>query len=515
MQAENIQTASNNKRIAKNTVYLFFRMLLTMAVSLYTSRVVLDVLGVSDYGIYNVIGGIVVLVSMINHSMSAATQRFITFELGKNDLKRVADTFSMSMTAHLLICAVVLLIGETLGLFYVANYLNIPPDRHDAALWVYQISLITIIVNIIRIPYNASVIAYEKMSFFAIVSIVEVVLKLLVVYLLLIGDFDKLILYTFLILLSTVICNIIYKVYCNRQFSTCRYYWFMEKSYFQKLMGFFGWNFVGALATTGTHQVGNVIVNFFCGTVANAAYGVASQVNSAIGGLVNNFQTAFTPQIVKLYSQGEMKALYTLMNRSALLSFYLLFIVAMPIFLCIDLVLNIWLVEVPKYAGIFCQWLIVYAFIDSLQAPLWKAITATGNIKYYEIWLNAVLVLNIPLSYFCLKMGMPPYYVVAISALLNLLTAIIRTFHVKVQIHFPVGLYVKDVLMRAAFVTTGYFVLSLLLLRVFGVNSLFSFVIFFILSIIVSCVLMITIGLNANDRQVVVSLVKSKLRYNK
>lgn len=509
------QTATNNKRIAKNTVYLFFRMLLTMAVSLYTSRVVLDVLGVSDYGIYNVIGGIVVLVSMINHSMSAATQRFITFELGKNDLKRVADTFSMSMTAHLLICAVVLLIGETLGLFYVANYLNIPPDRHDAALWVYQISLITVIVNIIRIPYNASVIAYEKMSFFAIVSIVEVVLKLLVVYLLLIGDFDKLILYTFLILLSTVICNIIYKVYCNRQFSTCRYYWFMEKSYFQKLMGFFGWNFVGALATTGTHQVGNVIVNFFCGTVANAAYGVASQVNSAIGGLVNNFQTAFTPQIVKLYSQGEMKALYTLMNRSALLSFYLLFIVAMPIFLCIDLVLNIWLVEVPKYAGIFCQWLIVYAFIDSLQAPLWKAITATGNIKYYEIWLNAVLVFNIPLSYFCLKMGMPPYYVVAISALLNLLTAIIRTFHVKVQIHFPIGLYIKDVLMRAAFVTTGYFVLSLLLLRVFGVNSLFSFIIFFILSIIVSCVLMITIGLNPSDRQVVVSLVKSKLRYNK
>lgn len=486
-----------------------------MAVSLYTSRVVLDVLGVSDYGIYNVIGGIVVLVSMINHSMSAATQRFITFELGKNDLKRVADTFSMSMTAHLLICVIVLLIGETIGLYYVANYLNIPPERHNAALWVYQTSLITVIVNIIRIPYNASVIAYEKMSFFAVVSIVEVVLKLLVVYLLLIGNFDKLILYTFLILLSTVICNIIYKLYCNRHFTTCRYYWFMEKSYFRKLMGFFGWNFVGALATTGTHQVGNVIVNFFCGTVANAAYGVASQVNSAIGGLVSNFQTAFTPQIVKLYSQGEMKQLYTLMNRSALLSFYLLFVIAMPFFLCIDFVLNVWLVKVPLYTGLFCQWLIVYAFIDSLQAPFWKAITATGNIKYYEIWLNIVLAFNVPLSYFCLKAGMPPYYVVAISALLNLLTAIIRTFHVKVQIHFPVALYIKDVLTKAAFITIAYLVIVMLFLRVFEIDSLLRFLLFFTLSVIVSCVLIITVGLNTNDRKLVMVMIKSKLHASK
>lgn len=485
-------------------------MLFTMAVSLYTSRVVLDVLGVSDYGIYNVIGGIVVLVSMINHSMTAATQRFITFELGKYDLKKVSDTFSMSMTAHIIICLIVIFIGETVGLYYVVNYLNIAPERHDAALWVYQISLITIVVNIIRIPYNASVIAYEKMSFFALVSIVETLLKLLVVYLLLIANIDKLILYTILILISTLICNLIYKIYCNKQFSTCRYYWIMNKSYFNKLLGFFGWNFIGTLATTGTQQTGNMIVNFFCGTVANAAYGVAAQVNVAIGGLANNFQTAFTPQIVKLYSQGKMKELYLLMNRSALLSYYLLFIIGMPIFMYIELVLGIWLKEVPQYAGIFCRWLIIYAFIDSLQSPLWKAITATGNIRNYEIWLNLVLILNIPLSYLCLKEGMPPYYVVAISAIMNLLTAFIRTIHVKIQIQFPILMYIREVILRASFVTIAYIAFCLFANKYFIINNLIEFSIFFVLSVLIIGIFVYAIGLNSSDRKAISEILKAR-----
>ena len=508
-------TESSNKRIAKNTIFLFLRMLLIMAVTLYTSRVVLDVLGVSDYGIYSVIGGIVVLVSMINHSMSAATQRFITFELGQNDLNKVSKTFCMSMTAHLLICAIVLALGETIGLYYVNNYLNIAAERHNAAFWVYQISLLTVVVNIIRIPYIASVIAYEKMSFFAIASIIETILKLFVVCLLVISGFDKLIFYTFLVLISTIAGNLIYWGYCKRRFSTCGYYWYMDKSYFKKLMGFFGWNFVGAVATTGTHQVGNVIVNFFCGTVANAAYGVASQVNGAINGLTSNFQTAFTPQIVKLYSQQKMPDLYTLMNRSALMSYYLLFMVAMPIFLKIDLVLSIWLKEVPKYAEIFCQWLIVYAFIDSLQAPLWKAITATGHIKYYEIWLNLVLMFNIPLSYFCLKWGFPPYYVVAISALLNLVTAVLRTIHVKVQIKFPIGLYLKDVILRSLFVTIVFLAFNMVINIGFVVDSLFAFVLYFMLSVFVSIFLIVIIGFNNKDRALVISTLKSKLKPNK
>ena len=505
-----MDTSVNNKRIAKNTIYLYIRMLITMAVSLYTSRVVLDILGVNDFGIYNIIGGIIVLISMVNNSMSAATQRFITFELGKQDTRKVSDTFSMSMTAHLLICLVVLILGETFGLYYIENYLNVPYERHNAALWVYHISLVTIIVNIIRIPYNASVIAYEKMSFFAWISIIETLLRLFIVILLLFCDLDKLILYSFLILSVTIIVSISYKFYCQRNFKTCNYYWVMDKSYFKKLMGFFGWNFVGGMATTGTHQIGNLILNCFCGTIANAAYGVANQVNSAIASFSSNFETAYTPQIVKLYSQKENIELFRLMNRSALLSYYLLFIIAMPIYLYIDLILKIWLVEVPPYTGLFCQWLIIYNLIDSLQAPLWKVITATGNIRNYEIWLCVILFLNIPLSYYCLNHGMPPYSVVVISSLLNLSTAIIRTIHVKIQINFPVKQYINAVFYRSFSVSIIYIILWILFDSYITITSLFSFFLFFLSSAVLLLLLIYCVGIDKTEKVLIKQILINK-----
>lgn len=488
-------------------------MILTMVVSLYTSRVILDVLGVSDFGIYNVIGGIVILISMLNNSMSAATQRFITYELGKHDAKKVSDTFSMSMTAHLFICFIVLILGETIGLYYINHFLNIPEGRMTAALWIYQFSLLAVIFNIARIPYSASIIAYERMDFYAAISIMEVLLKLaIVVILLYVGSFDKLILYGLLVLITTIIISLIYKVYCQIKFKTCNYYWYIDKGYFNKLLNFFGWNFVGGVANTGTKQIGNLIINAFCGTIANAAHGVGAQVNGAVCGFAENFQMAYTPQIVKLYSQDKKEDLFQLMNRSALLSYYLLFILAMPLILNIDLVLGIWLKKVPLYAGLFCQWLIIYNLIDSLQAPMWKAITATGNIKVYEIWLNLFLMLNIPLSYYCLKMGMPPYTVVIVSVLINFLTAIIRTFHVKIQIGFPIFNYLVDVIYRSVLVSTIYLSLWFLLHPFIQINSLFSFVLFFIGSCLCCISLIYVLGINTQDKQLVKQLVFNKFK---
>lgn len=508
-------TSSNNKRILKNTVYLYVRMIFSMLVTLYTSRVILDVLGASDYGIYNVIGGIVVLISLINNSMTSATQRFITYELGKQDLKKVSDTFSMSMTAHFAICILVLLLGETIGLYYVANYLNVPADRHTAAMWVYQFSLLAIVFNILRIPYNASVIAYEKMDFYAVISIIEVVMKLLIVYLLLLCSKDKLIFYAILVLASTALFTFLYKLYCQKKFSTCRYYWVIDQEYLKKLFGFFGWNFVGTVATAGTHQVGNIILNAFCGTVINAAYGIANQVNVALNSLSSNFQVAYTPQIVKLYSQERRGDLFTLMNRSALLSYYLLFIVAIPIFLHIDLVLGIWLKEVPTYAGVFCQWLIIYNLIDSVQAPLWKVITATGNIKKYEIWLTSILLLNIPFTYIALKQGYPPYSVVIISAALNLLTAIIRTVHVKYQVSFPVLVYLKDVVLRVLVVSLLYLAICKTIMSWMTINTFLSFLFFFCLTCIICILLVYAVGICKKDRAIVTKMVLEKLRLDK
>lgn len=488
-------------------------MILSMAVTLYTSRVILDVLGISDFGIYNVIGGIVILISMLNNSMSAATQRFITYELGKHDIKKVSDTFSMSMTAHLFICFIVLFLGETIGLYYIINYLNIPANRTTAALWVYQFSLFSVIFHIARIPYSASIIAYEKMDFYAVISILEVLLKLAIVILLMfIGSFDKLILYSLLVLSSTIIVSLIYKLYCQIKFNTCNYYWYINKGYFKKLLNFFGWNFVGGVANTGTKQIGNLIINVFCGTTANAAHGVGAQVNGAICGFAENFQMAYTPQIVKLFSQNKKKELFQLMNRSALLSYYLLFILAMPIVLNVDLVLGIWLKKVPLYAGVFCQWLIIYNLIDSLQAPLWKAITATGNIKIYEIWLNLILMLNIPLSYYCLKEGMPPYAVVVISALINFLTAIIRTFHVKIQIGFPITKYIIDVIFRSFLVSIVYISLWLFFHHFIQISSLLDFILFFVGSCICSIFFVYIFGINPHDKQLVRQLFINRLK---
>ena len=490
-------------------------MLFTMAISLYTSRLVLDALGVSDYGIYNVIAGIIVFISMINNSMAAATQRFITFELGKKDYKKVSDTFSMSMTAHIAISVVILLLGETIGLYYIKHYLNVPIERIDAAMWVYQIALISVVVTILRIPYSASVIAYEKMSFFAIISIIDSLMKLAVVLLLYVSSFDKLIFYSFLIFCITLFNNIVYHIYCNRKFKTCHYYWFIDKAYFKKMSGFFGWNFVGVIATLGTRQAGNLIINFFCGPIANAAYGVAAQVNGAVGGLANNFQMAYTPQIVKLYSQEKRSELFVLMNRSALLSFYLLFIVSMPIILHIDLVLGIWLKEVPPYAGIFCIWFIIYALIDSVQAPLWKVIGATGNIRNYEIWLNIVLILNIPLSYYCLKSGMPPYTVVMISSILNFLTAVLRTIHVKIQVNFPVIQYLQQVIFHVILVILLYMIFHFVTNHIIAIDNLYKFILFFIISAFYTIFIIYMFGINRTDKQIIINLLKSKICHYK
>ena len=444
--------------------------------------------------------------------MSAATQRFITFELGRNDHKRGSNTFCMSMTIHLLVCILVLVLGETVGLYYVQNYLNVTPMRQTAALWVYQISLITVIANIIRVPYNASIIAYEKMNFFAVISILEVILQLLMVFILSILQFDKLILYGLLMLLITVVCTVVYKIYCQKMFDTCNYHYVMDKSYFRELQGYSGWNFVGAIATAGSTQVGNMLVNFFCGPAVNAAYGVATRVNSAIAGFTNNFQVAFSPQIIKLYVQNEKDALFLLMNRSALLSYYLLFIIAVPLCFQINYILGVWLVEVPKYSGIFVIFLIVYNLIDSLQTPFWKVICATGNIKYYQIWLNIIMMFNIPISYLFLKNNFPPYVVVIISVALNLLTAIIRTIHVKLQIGVSIKSYLKNVILRILEVSIAYLLPAYILMNYIIIDNIILFILFYGSSILYISFIIYIIGIGKYERKFICNLIKNKIK---
>lgn len=296
---------SNNKRIAKNTMMLYIRMLLSMIVSLYTSRVVLNILGVEDYGIYNVVGGVVVLFSFLNNAMASATQRFLNFELGRGDVLEVKRIFSISMTSYICIALLVLFLSETVGLWFFNTQLNIPSSRIDAASWVYQMSIFTFCFSILRIPYNASVIAYERMSFFAYISIIEVLMKLLIVYLLVLGSIDKLILYAILIFVVTVLVNAIYQFYCKHMFEICTYSFFWDKILFKKIIGFSGWSLFGSLANMSAQQGVNFLLNIFYGVTVNAAVGIANQVSSAIYAFISNFQTAFNPQLIKSYASGE------------------------------------------------------------------------------------------------------------------------------------------------------------------------------------------------------------------
>lgn len=502
---------SNNKRIAKNTLYLYLRMIITTIVSLYTVRVVLNVLGESDYGIYNVIGGIVVLFSFLNHAMNTATQRFLSYEIGKKDAVMFQRTFSMSINCHAIIAVAIFIILETLGMWFLCTHMNIPDGRMYAAHWVYQFSIATFVLNILRVPYNASIISFEKMSFYAYISIVEVLLNLGIVFILLLNlDIDKLIMYAGLKCIISVLCLLISYIYCKVKFANCKYIFFWEISLFKKLFSFSGWSMLGAGSTLVSQSGSNILINIFCGVAVNAAYGIASQVSSVIYSFVSNFQLAFQPQIVKLYAAGKMNEQISLVNRASIISYFLLLIIFIPFVLKADYVLSLWLKEVPEYTVGFCQLMLVYSLIDAIQAPLWMSITATGKIKVYSIWSSSLVVLNLPIAWLMLSLGYSPLWVFVARVVINFIAAIIRVFYVKELLRFPIKNYVMMVIVRALPVTFIAFGFSYLLDGLF-INSIVNFV------AEVSCIVFITgitvfiIGLSAEERTFAINIVKSKI----
>lgn len=499
MEAE----VGKKKTIIKNTLFLYLRQIITLIVSFYSARVVLDVVGVDDYGIYTVVAGVVILVALVNNSMVEATQRFLTYELGKSDMARVAQTFCMCMTIHIAICLLVLLIGETIGLYYVVDYLVVPSGRENAAVWCYHISLLSVIFTIIRAPYTASIIAYEKMSFYAYISIIDVVLKLLVLFLIQLLDFDKLILYSVLILGTDLTITLLHKMYCQRMFTTCTYSLYMDVSYFKRLTSYLGWSLVGVSSTMGTQHIGNMIINRFVGVAFNAAYGTANRISSAVNVFLTNFQVAFRPQIIKLYAQNELDKMHSLMFQSALISFYLLFVLSAPVLVNIDYILGLWLVDVPPSTGDFCLWVFMCSFLDSLQAPFWMGIAATGKNRNYQLWQSSLYFLNIPITYYLLANGYQAYTIVLVRFIIGFIGSIIRTVHVNISINVPIWKYVKEVLFFA-FSVSLVSVPSMCFFRDrLCVDSLCRLFIFYVISVFFIIILIYTIGINKQYRQII------------
>jgi O-antigen/teichoic acid export membrane protein len=423
-------------------------MLITMGVSLYTSRIVLATLGVEDYGIYNVVGGVVVLFSFISNSLSSATQRFLNFELGRGDIEATKRVFSMSLTIYFCAAIIVVLLAETIGLWFLNTQINIPPERMDAANWVYQFSIVTICVSFLQVPYYASVVAYEKMSFFAYIAIIETALKLLTVFLLVYVGSEKLRLFAALTFMVSVAIFSCYKYYCNTRIDTCRYKYFWDKTLFGRLFSFGGWMLFGSAAGVSATQGVNILLNIFHNVTVNAATGIANQVNTALNQFVSNFQTAFVPQITKLYAQGDFAELRQLIYRSSRFSFFLLFALAGPLMLNMNFILNLWLKTVPDYSSAFCTLILIYSLIEAMSKPVGYAIHAAGQVKNYNIVMSIALLMNIVFSYIFLSMGFQPAIVSVISILVNVLCFAIRLMFVTYFKMLKIRDFIRNVVLR-------------------------------------------------------------------
>lgn len=427
---------------------LYFRMIVTLLVSFFTSRLVLQILGVTDFGIYNLVGGLVVLFSFLSSALLSATQRYLNFSLGKQDEGRTNEIFCTSMNSYLLLSVIVILLAESIGIWFVNTQLKIPAERMYAANWVFQISVLTFVMGLIRVPYNAVIISYEKMDFYAYLSFLEVGLKLVVLYLLYIISFDKLILYTLLYAGISLLILLVYKVYCNRYFCISTYKRGWNASLFRELFGFSSWSLLGSLASVVVQQGVGIIVNVFYGVTLNAALGLANYVSDAINGFVFNFQTAFKPQIVKLYASNQMQELHTLMLRSSKFSFFMMFLIAFPAFLCINPFLEIWLDKVPAYTGIFCRIILLYMLLEAISAPFWMYAQATGNIKNYQIIISSINLMSLPLGYSMLVLGLPVYFVLIAKLVSMLFVVGYRLYYMSGQ-SFPLSAFYKMVLIPA------------------------------------------------------------------
>jgi len=399
---------STSKTIAKNTLFLYFRMFLVMGVTLYMSRIVLDQLGVTDYGIYSLVGGIVAMFGFLNSSMSSATQRYLSFDLGKKDEKRLQKTFSATLSIHIVIAILILLVAETLGLWYVNYKVVLPPDRLFAANVVYQFSVLTALVGIIQVPYDSLIIAYEKMNIYAYISLVEVGLKLGLVFLLVIYGGDKLIAYAIMMFLVSLIIRMAYQIYCRRNYTASKFKFEYDKTYFKELISYSGWNLFGGIASVSRSQGINIVLNLFFGTVVNAAYGLTLQVQSAVNQFVTNFQKAVNPQIIKTYSEGNLAQMHKLILQSSKFSFLLLLLIVTPILFNTEFILNLWLKNPPEHTVVFVQLSLIGVLIDSISYPFQTGIQATGRIKMYLIVVGSIIIMTLPLTTVWLYYGGSP-----------------------------------------------------------------------------------------------------------
>ncbi len=509
--------SENTKRIAKNTLILYVRTLFTMLVSLYTSRVILNTLGVSDFGISNVVGGVVGMFSVISGSLSSSISRFITYELGHGDINKLKRIFSTSVNIQIGIALIIVILAECIGVWFVNHKLNIPAGRLVAANWVFQCSLLSFAIGLISVPYNACIIAHERMSAFAYMSILETILKLVIVYMLFISPYDKLISYAVLFVVISLIMRLIYGWYCNKHFVESHYEFIYDRPLIKEMTGFAGWSFFGNTAYMLNTQGVDMLINIFFGVTLNAAKGVASQVQNAVMQFVGNFTVAINPQITKSYASGDREYMNKLICRGARLSYYLLLIFTVPIVCEADYILYLWLKTVPEYAPIFLRLILFGTLMTLLGNTMLTAIQATGNIRRYQIWITITGCFVFPLTWIAYKLGFPPETTYIIYIIIYFLLNFIRVYIAKGLMDFPVRLYLFDVIFRVVIVSIVAFIFPLLVIRYFEPGFL-RLCISCIVSLISSLLTINILGLEHVEREMIykkVSHILFKLKFSK
>ena len=439
---------NRSSRIARNTLMLYVRMLVLMLVGLYTSRVVLEALGESDFGIYSVVGGIVGMFTIISGALNSAVQRFITYEMGKGPHAQLNKVYSTAVTIQLILAVLIVLLAEPAGLWFIRNEMTISPERIPAAEWVLHFSLLSFVVNLMSVPQMASITAHEKMSAYAYIGLLDGFLRLCTALLIAHSGGERLIQYAALMAVTVIVVRAAYGIYCRRHFVECRYRPVFDRQLIGEMFAFAGWNFVGVTSGVLRDQGGNILVNLFSGPAVNAARGLAVQLNGAVQGFVTNFMTAVNPQITKSYASGEHAYMFSLVRRSSRMSFYLLLALVLPLILNTEAVLSLWLNEVPLRTELFVQLFLIFALSESLSNPMITAMLATGNIRNYQLVVGGIQLLNIPLSYLFLKSGAMPEVTVMVAIALSQVCLFARMLMLSKATGFPIAEFMTKVYVR-------------------------------------------------------------------
>ena len=509
-----MQASDKTHRIAKNTIILYIRMIVMIFIGLFTSRVILNTLGVENYGIYNVVGGIVAMFGIITSSLSSSISRFITVELGTNNIERLKKIFSTSVTVQLIISVIIVILIEIIGLWFLHNKINIPTERLDEATFVMHCSVITFAVSLNTMPYNATIIAHEKMGIFSYITLLDAILKLVVVYLLYVSPFDKLETYAVLLLLVSVIVQLIQFIYCRRQFQECRFSWLLDKQLLKEMSSFSGWSFAGNASYIINTQGINLLINIFFGVTINAARGIATQVDTMIQGFVNNFTTAMNPQIMKSYATKDLKYMHQLIISGSKFAYFLMLFFAIPICLETNFILTLWLKQVPEYSVSFVRLALLTSMMTALGSTLTTSQSATGHIKYSSMVTSFLTFLDFPLSYFVFKIGYSPTSCYIVHFILYSLLQFLKIFLVNNYIKLSVKLYLKEVFLKVFLVSIFAFILPYLIYII--LDSSFLRLLFVItMSAISTLVSIYLLGLTSVEKHLIINIIKKRFTHKK